>query len=423
MYAVPSSKKIIDVFYNEILPGIVKGNYYIGQMSATIRFNVKINKDGQLKDLEGINDPDLPTMIIKDEEAFNHYLVKLIEEIYDNYVPLKWKESPSYIRDDKNIFSAEKNHLKYYLSHIWANMTYMDFLNPEQYLKRYLSFLTDNTFKHKKIATNPIEKLNGCHLRITNIEQESISETPYAFRIEILDRLPKNVSDERNCQKYALPDIKYGIEDTPNGKMAYIYAIQYDWKAKKANNENPEFSSKIKRLLYKIDEDISKEELAKKGQTQTDNSTIEENVVDVTPAAIISLISVLSLFNQNEINNIIVPTCFPVRWESVRMVNMEELDYYRNEHNYPEEKIKELEAQYDLEQYRDGRNITDKMIRNFRRLAYHFNNLDIVSYPFDFDMDDFMYVRLNECLIPNNSDHMLAQIVGSFNYQKDQKTR
>ena len=149
MYAVPSSKKIIDVFYNEILPGIVKGNYYIGQMSATIRFNVKINKDGQMKDFEGINDPDLPTMIIKDEGVFNYYLVKLIEEIYDNYVPLKWKESPSYIRDDKNIFSAEKNHLKYYLSHIWANMTYMDFLNPEQYLKRYLSFLTDNTFKHK----------------------------------------------------------------------------------------------------------------------------------------------------------------------------------------------------------------------------------------------------------------------------------
>ena len=73
----------------------------------------------------------------------------------------------------------------------------------------------------------------------------------------------------------------------------------------------------------------------------------------------------MSLFNQNEINNIIVPTCFPVRWESVRMVNMEELDYYMNEHNYPEEKIKELEAHYDLEQYRDGRNITDKMIRNF----------------------------------------------------------
>ena len=45
------------------------------------------------------------------------------------------------------------------------------------------------------------------------------------------------------------------------------------------------------------------------------------------------------------------------------------------------------------------RNLSDKLIRNFRRLAYHFNNINILSYPYE--VDEMMHFKLNYIKIIN----------------------
>lgn len=77
-------------------------------------------------------------------------------------------------------------------------------------------------------------------------------------------------------------------------------------------------------------------------------------------------------------------------------------------------KIKEIEQEKEIEQnkieekYNDNikmhydiqRNLSDKLIRNFRRLAYHFSSIQISSYPYE--IDEFMHLKLNNEYTCNN---------------------
>jgi hypothetical protein len=45
-------------------------------------------------------------------------------------------------------------------------------------------------------------------------------------------------------------------------------------------------------------------------------------------------------------------------------------------------------------------NLTNKFVRNFMRLKYHFNNLDILNIPYE--GEEMMSIRLNEFTLSNS---------------------
>jgi hypothetical protein len=424
MYILPSNQRIINIFYNEILPIIANGDN-----QTAIHFNTEIHENEKVEYAGGVYDENLPTMIIRSKEMFNHYLIELMKEIYDTGIPLRWKDSPSYIRDKTGFVNEEKNHLKYYLTNVWANMTYKDLENPEAYMRRYKSFLDDTTFKHRKIEFDLTIKNEIYHAKIITVEKECKSETPYAFRMEIYD--------ESTTWKYIMPDVKFGIEDTPHGKVAYIYAIQNNREVIVANDENNKrlseknykefllFKSKVESYMRRVDKYLPKEEYSKIGQAKTYESGFEENISDVTPSFTIALTAALSIFVNSEITDVIVPSSFPIRRESVRIFDEEDIELTSRKKHCSNEEINKLKEEYESKRYRDEQNITDKMIRNFRRLAYHFGGINIMSFPFDFDIDDNMYVKLNDDLMPNNPEHVLAEVARGVSdyYQRGNKLR
>jgi hypothetical protein len=156
-------------------------------------------------------------------------------------------------------------------------------------------------------------------------------------------------------------------------------------------------------------------------ETQFDISRREENIVNVTPSAIVGLTAILSLFKESGISNVIIPTYLPVRWESVRMENEEDIAKYK----YSEELYNYKKREQELKQYENGRNTTDKMIRNFRRLRYHFKGIHIMSFPFDFDNDDYMYMHLDDDFMPYNPNHVLSEVAQAVTdyYQIGSKTK
>jgi hypothetical protein len=392
-------EKILDTFYNSVLPNIVKGDLTIDGIIYDVHFNVSIFENSKFTYFGDIYDEKAPTLVIKNINTFSDAIADFVLDMLNE--DLEWKK-PYFDIADLN----EK--VRYFLSSMWINMTSTDFEEPEKYIRRYISFLSDETFKNLNVKTDYIEGLDNHYIQIENIEDKNCSETPYVLRIKI--------SDDNNNHFY-LPDVKYAIEEKFGEKTVYIYAIQYNYKMKTQNDNVKSNTNKINRLLYKINQDLPESELNKKMQTQ-EYYNADENIIDVTPSTIISLITSLSLFDNYDIKKVIIPCGFPVRW------NAQCLKYDRKikkqSVGLSNSVVDKIIEDYEEEQDRIGRNIIDKMIRNFRRLEYHFNGIKISSFPYD--VDSFMRVDLND-IYAYNENHMLNSIFENVNNICNKKTK
>lgn len=396
---------ILDMFFNDILPSIAEGDLWIDGARYNINFNTVIYSGGSEKHMPRNLNPKLPILTIKDEGVFSHLLLEFMYEVMSR--DIKWCKP--------NIKISTKNEeIRYFLATMWTNMTASDFSDPEMFLRRYISFLRDETFTDLDITSGPIEKLGDCHLEISNVEEISCLETPYAMRVIIK-------GDDGQC--LLLPDVKYGIEDVNGEKKAFIYAVQYDEKVRKIFDQDKSKQAKINRCLYKVDQDIPKDELDKKKGTQLEGIDSEENIVDVTPSALVSLTVALSLLADMGITKISVASYMPLRWDAKtalferRISNLKEDDL-----GYPDQIINEMEQEFYGEQQRIQRNATDKLIRNFRRIEYHFNGLDITAFPID--VDDSMHLKLDADFKAYNPDHLLGEVsTVIMNYEKGNKVK
>lgn len=395
-----NNESILEMFFNDVLPSIAKNELMVEDAVFNINFNTAIYSNNERHFVANIHNDAVPTLMIKNVSSFSKLLLQLINDMM--HKDLKWCIPYFDV-------TTEEAKLKYFLSLIWSNMSANDFANVEDYLRRYISFINDETYVDLKMVTSPIAKLNNYHLEITNVEERNCEETPYALRVV--------VADEGN-NRFVLPDVKYGIEDHDGHKRVYIYAVQYNSKMQEENEEQKKFRMKINRLLYKVDEDISKEELAHKMETQNDNHSGDENIVDVTPSALVSLTASLSLFAVSGFNDIIVPSYLPLRWDAKKIMYERRIKYYRSK-GYNEEELTKMQQDFDAEQYRIARNIIDKHIRNFRRLDYHFDGIDINAYPLE--VDDFMHINIGD-FKAYNPDHLLGEVSDAVRaYDKGEK--
>lgn len=380
------NEQIIYILYNEIFPNISIGKVELEDIKFNINFNIIIKENGIHYPNE-INN-EVPTLIINNLYYFNRIIIDLINEIINN----KSNWCCPYLLENTSLIMK----IKYYLITIWSNMNPSDFNNPIAYLNRYLSFLQDNTFDNFIYDYGQIEELNNYHLCIENKENKACSETPNALKVTLVD--------EEGNQKWYLPEVFYGINYQGNKKEAYIYAVQYNKnsldKNEKSNNK------KLKRTFYKVDLDVLQDEIKLKNTTQIDNDCTE-NIVDVSPSSLISLTAALSLFSRKDITKIIVPNEMPIRWQSKAIAHEKELIKLANS-GAEECLIDEKAAFFEEEQTRIGRNTNDKLIRNFRRLDYHFDGMEITAYPLDADLS--MHIDLSNEFQPYNNNHLLGLI-------------
>ncbi|MDD2203183.1 MAG: hypothetical protein PHD78_02225, partial [Bacilli bacterium] len=124
-------------------------------------------------------------------------------------------------------------------------------------------------------------------------------------------------------------------------------------------------------------------------------------------SALLSLTVALSLFTKAGIRDILVPGYLPLRWDAKKVMYERKLNYYKNL-GLDQSKIVDKEEEFKEEQFRIQRNITDKLLRNFERIQFHFRGLDTLFYPLE--RDDFMHLNLDNNFNAYNNEHLLSQI-------------
>lgn len=358
----------ISVFYDEIINEASTGRVDCFFM-MNLLFSTYLKEEN--KTIEAKKDDDgrylIPTLVIKNKENFNKLLTEYLTLARTKYDLTKYYEALE--------FSDIKNHEqvinKLILTILWANATYDDFSDSEEFLRKQISFLKDNTFsEYNEPTIIGYSKMLGGYVEIENISEPILNETPNSLKISL-------VEPETN-EKYTFPLVRYGIKDD----KCYIYAVQKNKKFDIDNN----FKKKVNRKLFKIGENFD-----------TKNDTYENykegNLKDVSASFVVASNIALGLLSSKGINDIVVPSILIERWNakekniivrSGREENKEEyIETNKDEHN---------EIQ---------RNLTEKLLRTFLRIISHNNTFEVMSYPFD--IDSSLHIRTSPELDCNNS--------------------
>ncbi len=358
----------INVFYDEIINEASTGRVdcffmmnllfstYIREENKTIE--AKKNDDGRYL---------IPRLVIKNKDNFN----KLLTE----YLALARKKYDLSIYQDELTFADVENYEqvinKIILTTLWANATYDDFSESEEFLKKQIAFLKDETFSEYEEPTiiGYSETLGG-YVEVENIQETILNETPNSLKISVIE-------PETN-ERYTFPLVRYGIEDN----KCYIYAVQ---KNKRYDEEN-KFKKKVNRRLFQIGENFD-----------TKNDTYENygegNLKDVSASFVVASNIALGLLASKGITDIVVPSILIERWnaketgiivKSKREENSQEyIDSNKEEHN----KIQN--------------NLTEKLLRTFLRIVSHNKTFNVTAYPFD--IDSSLHIKTSEELDCNNT--------------------
>lgn len=358
----------ISVFYDEIINEASIGRVdcffmmnllfstYLKEENKTIE--VKTDKDGRYL---------IPTLVIKNKESFNKLLTEYLTLARTKYDLTKYYEAFEF----SDIKNYEQVINKLVLTTLWANATYDDFSDSEEFLRKQISFLKDNTFSEYNGPTIiGYSEMLGGYVEIENISEPILNETPNSLKISLIE-------PETN-EKYTFPLVRYGIKD---GKC-YIYAVQKNKKFDIDNN----FKKKVNRRLFKIGENFD-----------TKNDTYENykegNLKDVSASFVVASNIALGLLSSKGINDIVVPSILIERWNA-------------KEKNIIVRSGREKEPQEYIETNKDEhneiqRNLTEKLLRTFLRIVSHNNTFEVMAYPFD--IDSSLHIRTSPEIDCNNS--------------------
>lgn len=246
--------------------------------------------------------------------------------------------------------------VKCYLTNLWANALYDDFANPCLFVKKQIDFYQNKLCTENSFIYNTID---DSKIKIEDLKQDIRMETPFFFRASFI----------KDDDIYNLPKISYGISNN----VCYIYAIQNE-----KENIKTSFQKRIKRKLYKLNEGVS---------------TLETDEYRDYKDKGIDKVKVISLL--------------PVRYNSRELALKKRYEDKLKDSKLNDKDLKKLLLKYKVENLRIQKNLSDKMIRNFRRLEAHFNNCLITSFPMEFDE----YLHLNIKPYQYGSNQFLDNII------------
>ncbi len=386
-------EEILDLFYQEIISELQanKGKFNICDNTYYFPFQVMV-EDKRIVSFSSTSLAlDCPTLIIKDPSSFNR--------LYTEYLSLQYQ----FIKQE-----AELNHylvsccgndthlqLKYLSLLLWKNATAEDFLDPNTFLKRRISFLKqkENTVH----LMGKIDSLEEVNIQSKISKQFASLETPYCFQTSFTASNTQEV--------YPLPEISFGVfEDA-----VYLYSIK--GKKRPAKEKQSSFFKKIDRFLYKANQDVvpDQEYLA---YIQGNDEYYPENISDISVSTLYSLTMFLKYLEINHLSKIVTVSFLPLRYLAKEQALFDSLTLYRM--FYSPEKIESIYLAGLVTIERDLSNQTEKLVRTLRRLAYHFPSLEISSYPFD--MDSSLYLNRKDRKLTSN--HVLTEL---YNHTQEQE--
>ena len=366
--------EVEEIFFNQILPNLKNGSieipiYNTNSNGDIFTFNVLV---------DAYDETSPYYLCIQDKE-------KLVNSLYE-YMQIMLSNDSSI--NKQNIYDK----IKYYLTLLWINATYEDLRNPVRFIQKYIDFNNNPLFEDEFTYASNIESLNDADIDVIIKREPANMETPYSFNAQI------NLFDNGKENNYYLPSICYGI----SGDICYIYSIQNSGMFA----SNPGFEKKIKRLLYKMNENVSSHEsedfkeykrLEKQGNNMEDEF-YPENISDVSVSAILALTVFMDSLNDMNIKNIKVVPFLPIRYKNRK--SEYEKKYQLKLKQLKVDEIKELKQNLEEKRLLIQSNLTNKFIRDFMRLKHHFNGIDILSYPME--VDEYLSININNMECHNN---------------------
>lgn len=359
-------KKILFEILNEACKGLIK----IDDLEYRINFNTMINHEPLL-----INDTNMFCINISDIDL----LVKQLEE----YIILELK-----LDRKRYNFLSEKDSVKLLITYLFVNATTNDFEDINKYVTKYISFLKDDSFK-EEITLRNTNIFEGNILKIKKTKQSVFMETPYKIEMSLID--------EKDCKlEFILPEISYAITNENGKNICYVYSIMN--KSKRLKDEGEEqlrYKKRISRLLYKLDKgvyDIESDEFKEYKEGKSDY--YPENVTDVSVSSVLSLYIFINLI-KNNVSEIKAVPYLPIRYLSREN---------SSENSSTLDKCEEYKKRNDSIQM----NATDKFIRTFKRVSLYIPEMNIDSYPYEYD--EF----LNCSLTGNKKDVLSNEVIDSL---------
>lgn len=343
--------------FKELIKEANIGNVIIDDESWPIAFNTKILEENKIYE----NENNFSTLIIKDKEEFFKLLRK--------YLKLELEKNRKIPKFYKNI---SHNKIKWLMAYLFVNATCSDFSNPNEYIRREISFLEDNTFDYLDDGIDiDMECFSDSKLRIKHEVSSTSMETPNKINLSLI----KNIDNKE--VEYNLPSIYYGIDND----TCYIYGILSPKPKKNISSEENKYDKKINRILYKLNSGIKESQDYFDFKEGLSSFYPEGNITDVTHSFVLSLSIFLGLLKNKNINKVKAVPYLPVRYASrfLTAINKEDID-----------KQKELLERNDKIQ----NNITNKFIRTFIRLSSQDKSISIESYPYE--IDEYLTINLNK---------------------------
>ena len=349
-----------EIFY-ELMEEASNGEVIIDGDSWPIGFNTVIYENGKLA-RSFYNERNISCLTIKNEELF----FKKLEEYIDVELS-KNRKCLSFVHD------SDRNKKKFLMTYLMVNATTEDFLNPVKYIDRTISFLQDETLSSYNEEDLILFQgvFDGCFFKIKNNSQGVMMETPNRMDFSIV-----KYNGDRELE-YKLPSISYGFAPSVVGnKDCYIYSILNPKKKKYMTEEEIKFDKKISRLLYKVNSGVEIDE--------NDNELTD--ITQVSPSAVLSLVSFLTLIKNEDINEVRGVPYLPLRYLS-RDIAAD---------------LKEGEEREVLIERNNAiqSNVTDKFTRTFFRACYHLGEDNLMLVPYA--LDEFLHFKFNDVKKTNN---------------------
>lgn len=361
-------KKIIDIFYNQIVKEAETGRidcYFM--MNICFNLIVKNKQVMTCNNLE-YNGILIPNLKINNKEIFDDLLIKYVKKAMEHYNPkdFAFLEDLNDMDVSEDINSVKENYLiKYIICSLLANLSYYDFDNPIEFLQARIEMFDNKILNEDTVASLGYLETIGAKLYVIEEKSPIKSETPYRLR---------GYLEYDDGYKLLMPEVYVGKTQD----KYFVYGIQ-----KTTSNTSVDESSYIKQI--------------RKGLISKVNGAPEHYFL--------MIMILLSFCKDKEIE--IIP--FLVERWNAKKISL----YNKNNMTIEEQEVYQANIQ---------NNITDVFIRDFTKLEDISNGLNFTSFPFEFDdrlhiimEEDFssrapvfneIYNKIGEYIRENNKSHI-----------------
>lgn len=338
------------IFFDEIIKEAVTGSVNCGFILPLCFSTRELigNNYVDLTTAKEFDDTLIPTLLVKDRAR----LISKIEE----YV----EAASGFYCNDINL-KIIPNKEKYLIARVLSNAFPTDFNDIVELFDRHIQFIKNNCFDDYFVPCNIgyCDKLKS-HIVVEILKQDISNETPYSLKTLLID--------DNNNELYNFPNVSFGIA---NGR-AYIYSVQGSKEDK---------NKKVERLLRKVDAGFLIDDETR------DSIMYPENLSSISPWSLVALTIALPIIkNSSEIDSFVAPSFLVNRWNGAEVSFENFKNSYLGVEASPVVREMFLKKEKEHSEHESiQRNITDKFLRNFRRLEYQSDKIKILDLPYEVD--------------------------------------